>query len=220
MKDGWNRRAILLANGDLYDPVYARALLLPDDLVIAANGGTRLAWALERVPDLLIGDADSLPEPLQRWLAEHAVPRHEHPREKDETDLELALRHVVGLGATSVLFLGVTGSRLDHTLANISLLALAQQAGLRAEVVVERQHLFLLSDRIDLVGRAGQTVSLLPWGGDVRGVETEGLQWELKGADLPFGPARGISNVMRGERATISIERGMLLVVQQRGEVR
>ncbi|MDQ4076722.1 MAG: thiamine diphosphokinase [Chloroflexota bacterium] len=213
-------RAILLANGELYDPDYARSLLRPDDLVIVANGGTRLAWTLQIVPDLLVGDGDSLPDHLRAWLDKHEVPRHEHPREKEATDLELALQHAIGLGATTVLLLGATGSRVDHTLANISLLALAREAGIAAEVVVERQHLFLVYDRIELRGEAGQTVSLLPWGGSVEGVRTEGLLWELNDATLPFGPSRGISNIMLDEQATVTIERGMLLVVQQRGELR
>ncbi len=212
-----NRRVVLLANGDLDDPDYARALLHEDDLVIVANGGTRLAWELGRVPDLLIGDSDSLPDPLRRWLADHQVPRHDHPRDKDATDLELALRHALALRPASVLFLGVSGGRLDHTLANISLLALASAASVPAEVVVERQHLFLVYDQIELEGEPGQTVSLLPWGGAVTGVYTSGLTWELEDAVLPFGPARGISNILQQKQATIRIASGMLLVCQQRG---
>lgn len=214
------RRAVLLANGELYDPDYARGLLREEDLIVAANGGTRVARMLDRAPDVLVGDSDSLPQALQEWVARSGTVRHLHPRDKDATDLELALWHAIEWGADSLLLLGATGSRVDHTLANISLLALAYEAHIETEVVVERQHLCLVREQSVIQGEAGLTISLLPWGGDVMGLWTEGLVWELQGERLPFGPSRGISNVMRGDQVRIRLEQGMLLVVVQRGEVR
>lgn len=213
-------RVVLLANGELREPSYARSLLHEADSIVAANGGTRLAWALQRVPDVVIGDSDSLPLPLQQWLESHNVPRHTHPPEKDETDLELALRYALTMGAQALLCLGLAGDRLDHTLANLSLLVLARAARIPIEVVVGREHLYLVQEAIELVGEPGETVSLLPWGGDVRGVTTEGLKWELGGDDLPFGPARGMSNLMLGHRARISLTSGLLWLCHHRGTVR
>ena len=213
------QRVVLLANGDLRDPAYARALIRPDDMVIVANGGTRLAYQMELVPDLLIGDSDSLPQRLRRWLEVHQVPHHQHPAEKDATDLELALHHAISLGVDSVLFIGLTGTRTDHMLANFSLLALAQQANLQAEVVAGREHIYLVYDELELVGEVGQTVSLLPWGGDAHHVRTKGLKWELHDETLHFGPARGISNIMISTTARVSLSGGMLIVCHQCGEV-
>ncbi len=218
MKQSRIPRVVLLANGDLYDPDYVRTLLRSDDVILAANGGTRLAQLLQVYPDYVIGDSDSLSEPLQQWIKQNNVPQRNYSRDKDETDLELAFRYAIQMGTQEILLLGATGSRLDHTLANISLLALAKKAGIMAELVVGRQHLFLVYDRIELEGAPGQIVSLLPWGGDGVGVRTKGLRWELRDETLPFGPARGISNVMTGNRVTISLRGGMLLVCQHRGE--
>jgi len=214
------QRVVLLSNGDLPDSAYARSLIMPDDIVIAANGGTRLAYAMDLGPDLLIGDTDSLPDYLRQWLNANHVPHHQHPTEKDETDLELALYHAIALGASSVLFLGLTGSRTDHMLANFSLLTLAHEARLQAEVVVDREHLYLVYDQLQLMGEIGQTVSLLPWGGDAHQVYTQGLKWELHGETLPFGPARGISNIMTSAIARITLSDGLLIVCHQRGEIR
>lgn len=212
-------RAVLIANGALYDVGYARALLRPDDVVIAANGGTKVAFQLGRRPDVVVGDLDSLSPELHGWLADGSTPVVRHPRDKDATDLELALDLSIQRGAERLLLLGATGSRLDHSLANISLLALAHRAGVKAEVVVARQHLHLVVSELQLEGEAGQTVSLLPWGGDARGVRSQRLRWELDGADLPFGPSRGVSNEMVGDTARVRVEQGLLLVVQQRGAV-
>ncbi|MGB0386861.1 MAG: thiamine diphosphokinase [Ardenticatenaceae bacterium] len=223
MKQTPPKRVVLLANGDLREPAYARSLIRADDVVIVANGGTRLAYEMDVVPDMLIGDHDSLPEHLRLWLEKHEVPYDEHPAEKDATDLELALHHAISLGRgsrLSILFLGLTGSRTDHTLGNFSLLVLAGEANVPAEVVVGREHIYLVYDELELIGEAGQTVSLLPWGGDAHNVHTEGLKWELRGETLPFGPARGISNIMRDTQARISLTAGMLMVCHHRGEVR
>ena len=213
------RRAILLANGELSDPVYAQSQIMPDDIVIAANGGTRLAYEMNLVPDLLIGDSDSLPDYLHQWLKANHVRHHQHSAEKDETDLELALYHAASRGVTAILFLGLTGSRTDHMLANFSLLNLAHQVGVQAEVVVGREHLYLVSDQLQLIGEIGQTVSLLPWGGDAQEVYTQGLKWELMGETLPFGPARGMSNIMTSTTARITLSNGLLIVCHQCGEI-
>lgn len=208
-------RAVLFANGDLTDVAYLRTQLRDDDMLVAVNGGSRLLWKLQRLPDLLIGDSDSLPLELQRWLEAGQVPRHLHPAEKDETDLELAFKHVVSEGIRELLFIGLTGRRADHMLANFSLLALAQPAGVEAEAIVGREHLYLVYDQLVLTGVPGQTVSLLPWGGAAVGVHTKGLKWELTGEMLPFGPARGISNLMRDEKVLITVTSGMLIVARQ-----
>lgn len=213
-------RVVLLANGTLPEPRYAQSLLHNTDHIIAVNGGTRIAWALQRVPDVVIGDSDSLPLPLQRWLEAHGVPHHTYPAEKDETDLELALRYTLTTGARALLCLGLAGGRLDHTLANLSLLVLVQSAQLGIEVVVGHEHLCLVEDTVELQGEIGETVSVLPWGGDARGVSTEGLKWGLRGETLPFGPARGMSNVMVAPRARISLTAGLLWVCHHRGAIR
>lgn len=210
-------RIVLVANGELTAPAYARRLLRPSDLVIAVNGGTRLAWRLGRVPDLLVGDADSLPAPLQAWLEAHEVPRHLHPRDKEHTDLELALHHAATLGPQRILLLGITGGRVDHTVANLSLMALGPRLGVALEAIVGEEHLVLVQERHRILGAVGQSVSLLPWGGDAVGVSTEGLRWALHGETLPFGPARGISNEMAAAVATVTLRAGLLLVSHHRG---
>lgn len=213
------QRVVLLSNGDLHDSAYARSKIMPDDIIIAANGGSRLAYEMNVVPHLLIGDRDSLPDYLDEWLNTHQVSPYKYSTEKDETDLELALSHAISLGATSVLFLGLTGSRTDHMLANFSLLMLAYEAKIQAEVIVGREHLYLVYDQLELIGEIGQTVSLLPWGRDAYEVYTQGLKWSLQGDTLPFGPARGISNIMTSSIARITLSDGLLIVCHQCGEM-
>jgi thiamine pyrophosphokinase len=214
-----HNRIVLLANGDMLNKEYALAQLQADDLIIAANGGTRLAYALQKVPHMVIGDRDSLPPYLQQWLQNHQVPSKQHPIEKDETDLELAIRYATELNPKKILFLGITGGRTDHMLANFSLLAEIAKQKIVSEVIVNQEHIYGITEKLQVSGKRGDTISLLPWGGDVEGVTTEGMKWELQNEPFPFGPARGISNVMMQDHVTITLKIGVLLVIHQKGEV-
>ncbi|HBY94357.1 MAG: thiamine diphosphokinase [Ardenticatenaceae bacterium] len=213
-------RVVIFGNGNLWDIDYERSLIRPDDRIYCADGGSRHAFELGIVPDLVIGDSDSLAEAPRAWLLSHNVSFQSHPTEKDATDFELALQAAIAAGADSVLMLGATGTRTDHTFANFSLLAAARRAGVAAQIVAGRQHCFFISnERIMIHGESGQTLSLLPWGDDARGVTAEGVYWPLRDATLVFGETRGISNVLVADEAQISVRQGVLLVVHHRGPV-
>jgi len=115
--------------------------------------------------------------------------------------------------------IGAVGNRLDHTLANIYLLALPQLAGRTVKMVGGREEVTLLrpgTHRID--GAAGDTISLLPVGGPAGGVRTDGLTYPLHGETLHFGPARGVSNVLTGQTANVTLESGWLLLIHTEGK--
>jgi len=187
-------------------------------LVIGADGGAAHALALGWRPDLVIGDLDSLaPEDADR-LALAGVPLERWPVAKDESDLELALRAALRRSPAPVTVLGALGGpRLDHELANVWLLALpAADRGRRVTLLDARSRVRLLRGPgdLELQGRAGDLVTLLPFAGPARGVRTTGLAYRLDGATLAVGPSRGLSNVRMGERAAVSLERGRLLIVE------
>lgn len=212
-------RAIIFANGELTDPQSARDLLYPDDLIIAANGGTHHALSIGVVPDVIIGDLDSL-SPDERARAEASgVQVVRFSARKDETDLELALQYAAREGATEIFVLAALGGRLDQTVANLLLLALPELNGLDVRIVEGPQMAFLIhggGDELVIKGQPGDTVSLIALGGDVVGVTAEGLEWPLHEDTLRFGPARGVSNVLTAEQARVRARQGSLLCVVTR----
>ena len=209
-------RAIIFANGEFPDPQGARDLLRPDDLIIAADGGTRHALAAGVAPHVVIGDLDSLPSADQARLEVASARVIRYLPRKDETDLELALLHAVHEGATEIVILAALGGRLDQTIANLLLLALPELDGLDVRIVEGPQTAFLIHEGHDgslIEGQPGDTVSLIPLGGDAVGVMAEGLEWPLHEDDLRFGPARGVSNVLTAEQARVRVRHGVLLCV-------
>ncbi|HID54360.1 MAG TPA: thiamine diphosphokinase, partial [Anaerolineae bacterium] len=105
--------------------------------------------------------------------------------------------------------------RLDQTLANILLLSHPQLHGRTAQLITENERAWLVTAVSEIYGRAGDTVSLIPLGGDVRVRAASGLAWPLHDETLAFGLARGVSNVMTADTAVIEVESGTLLCIHR-----
>ena len=207
---------LLFANGVLDDTGWVGPYLARAAAVIAADGGLRHLLPLGHRPDALIGDLDSLPAGV---VAEEAAGRViRHPRDKDETDLELALLYAVAqYPGHEVLILGGFGGRLDHMLANILVLAHPRLLGQPIRFVDDRESAWLLAadppGETTVHGAPGDIVSLLPLGGPAHVLATTGLRWPLHNETLLFGPARGVSNEMTAAVATVRLGAGVVVCV-------
>jgi thiamine pyrophosphokinase len=206
-------RAVVFANGDFADEETARSRLQEGDLVIAADGGVRHALSLGLVPALLVGDLDSAPRELVQIAERRGAEVIRHPRRKDKTDLELALDLSRERGAEEVLIFGALGGRLDHALANILALAPATTSGTAITIVDAGYELTIVSDSVCVKGQGGDTVTLLAITDEVNGVTTESLEYEVHDATFRRGSSLGVSNVMVGETAQVSVTEGLLLLV-------
>lgn len=220
MADLGNGPVLIFANGALDDGGWVASYLARAAAVIAADGGLRHLLALGRRPDALIGDLDSVP--LGIVAEEAAAYLIRYPRDKDETDLELALLYAVErFPDREVLILGGFGGRFDHMLANILLLAHPRLLGRPIHFVDDRQSAWLLAadpppGETVIAGAPGDIVSLLPLGGPAYVVSTTGLRWSLRDETLSFGPARGVSNEMTAAVATVRLGAGVVVCVHVR----
>jgi thiamine pyrophosphokinase len=190
--------------------------LPPPDVVIAADGGTTLAARLGLVPDLVIGDLDSSDPALIQQLEAQGIAferfRHET---KVETDTELAALAALAWQPDTIIVLGAVGGRLDHSLANLLLLTHPQLAGRDVRVADGAQVAMLAKPGRwnALPASVGDTVSLLPIGGDAGGVSTNDLLYPLEGETLLVGRGRGVSNEVTGSAPRVYYESGLLMVI-------
>jgi len=205
-------RTIIFANGQLADPALARAVIAPTDRLIAADGGLHHLLAMGLRPHVLIGDLDSV-DPAQASAArvERFSPR------KDQTDLELAVRLAVAEGAAhggaDILIFGALGARWDQTLANLLLLAHPDFRAVRLRLIDGAQQIYLLQGRAVIEGQPGDTVSLISLQGDARGVTTQGLEYPLQNGRLAFGSTLGVSNMLLGTEAVVTVDEGLVACV-------
>ncbi len=184
------------------------------DLVVAADGGLRQAVRLGLTPDLLVGDLDSATaaEVEAFELAGGKVERH--PRDKDSTDLELALQACLDRGATHVVVAGGMQGRLDHTLGNALVLASNRWNGLQIDARFGPAQAHVIRGERSLTGTPGETLSLFALGGVAEGIRTKGLRWELDGGSLEPGMGLGISNGFAVPDVSIGLGSGVLLAVR------
>ncbi len=187
--------------------------LAPAELV-CADGGARHLDALGLTPDVIIGDMDSLAAEILHRCGKQGSRIIEHPRDKRETDTQLALEYAMGSLPDEIRIFGALGGRIDHTLANISLLAHAAERDIPTKLVDEWCEVFVVTHRAALKGIAGQTVSLLPPSSQVCGIEIRGFEYPLTGATMKHGTPYGISNRLTAGEGTISLESGRLLVIR------
>lgn len=212
-------RAVIIASGWLSEPEHARTLIREDDLLIAADGGADHFSTLGLLPDILVGDLDSITTVTLHRLESSGVEIIRYDPHKDYTDLELALQLAQERQCNQALVLGAAGSRWDQTIASLLLPAAQRFQEMDIHLVDGRQELRLLcaGDMLHVQGAPGDLVSLIPLSAAAAGITTQGLEYPLQDEELLLGATRGVSNVMLGEQASIHLGQGLLLCVILRG---
>lgn len=216
------RVAVVVAGGGVADLVLLAELGAPDDvLVVAADSGAAQALAAGLDVDVLVGDLDSIDPVVLAQLEDAGVRVERHPVAKDATDLELAIDAALRMGADTVHVVGGHGGRVDQSFANAFIVASPAFAHVSMHAVFDSARLSVVHGpgAVTFVGAAGDVVTLLPVHGSAVGVRTVGLEYLLRGETLDAGTTRGVSNVLLEPEATVSLERGTLLVVRPGPEV-
>lgn len=198
-------RTVLILAGGVASPKEALEAAKGADFVIAADGGFALAQKAGLPVHLLLGDLDSLPVPPPP-----DVPILRVPREKDATDLELALDHAVALGAQSIRVVGAFGARLDHTLANANLL---EKYAVPIVLFHENCRVHLVINHVEIAAQPGDLVSLLPLTTEARGITTYGLRYALREGLLFRASTRGVSNEVVATPCGVRLREGKLLLI-------
>ena len=217
-------QAVVLADGEVasrgaIDDAWP-GWLAADHFVVAADGGARHAGPLGLPIDRWVGDGDSLGDAGIAQLVADGVPVDRAPFDKDESDTELAIEAALARTPRAITVLGsLGGPRLDHALANLALLGLPELRGIDVRLMAADARVRLLDAtggvaRVELTGRAGDLVSLLPIGSDALGVTTDGLAFPLDDEPLRVGRTRGLSNRRTVATATVRLGEGRLLVVE------
>jgi thiamine pyrophosphokinase len=179
--------------------------------IIAADSGIRHAAALGIVPELWVGDFDSVPPELPAHYAD--IPRKTFPHEKDKTDGELAIAEAIGLGATSLVLCGAFGGqRADHEFLHLALAVRLAEAGVELILTSGAQEgLPLLPGKAEFDYQDGTLFSILGFSG-LSGLTVEGAKWPLDNVEVAFGSSLTISNETRG-RLRVSLEAGSALLL-------
>ena len=192
---------------------------IDDPFIICADGAARYVAYFDIVPDMIVGDMDSIEEEMLNDLIQRGSKVHMYREDKDESDTQLALQHAMDMEPGEIVIFGALGGRIDHSLANISLLVMAAEKDIPAKIVDESCELFLVKDSCEITGEKGSTLSLLPLSSEVTGITIRGFEFPLTDAVMRIGTPCGISNRLRETMGHISGASGYLLVIRYFKEV-
>ena len=206
------KRCVIVGGAGIarYDRI--NRFLREDDFCVFCDSGLRHLPFLQAVPGLIVGDFDSHEKP------DTETEIIELPREKDDTDTFYAVKEAVRRGYDDFLLVGVTGERMDHTLANFSILQYLDTAGKKACILDDWSEMSIISrNEAEVSGCA--YFSLLAVGGPAQGIRITGAKYPLEDGTITGDFQYGVSNeVLPGETARISVREGRLLLVKVFGD--
>lgn len=210
-----SKRVVIFAGGELSEEFLL--LLDEEDFIIGADRGALFLISHGYTPDIAVGDFDSVsPEALQQIEAGSKKTITCDPVDKDLTDSEMALELALNTQPESILLIGVTGTRMDHTLAGIQMMTRALQRKVSCSVMDTHNYITLTGSQA-LVHERGYTyVSLLPLTPEVTGITLQGFQYPLTDATLKLGQSLAVSNRLLEGCGTVTIESGLLLIIQSK----
>lgn len=172
----FNPEAILLANGEYPRTSPAIDYLLSAKYVVCCDGAAdEYMIKTNRLPDMVVGDGDSLSDEAKQRLAERFV----KVDEQDNNDQTKAVLRLMDRGVKSVLILGATGKREDHTLGNISLLADYAERGLNVRMITDYGVFIPFIGDAEIILGKDRKVSFFNFGATT--ISSEGLEYPLYG---------------------------------------
>ena len=196
---------------------------LPWDHVIAADAGLKVCQEAGIFPDHIVGDFDSLilrdtdGDLLETYERTGSV-IHRFKPEKAFTDTQIGAELALKLGCDRIVALGGTGSRIDHVLGNLQTMELVMRQGADMILVDPANRISMHREafRVRRAGQWGDYISLIPWGGGVKGLTLRGFKYPLTNADFPSAGSLGISNELTEDEGVVTFAEGTLIMVEAR----
>jgi thiamine pyrophosphokinase len=198
-------------NGELNADVRLKPYL-EDALVIGCDGGTRHLLARGLLPDVVIGDFDSIGDVS---LPESVV-QVRYPADKDKLDSELAIEYAIKQGCTQIILLAFTGDHFDHMLGNINLLSDPAFSGVDLRILDNNQEIYVIKGKATITGKVGDIISFIPLSARARATSSPGLRYNLTDYVLSQHGNQGISNELLSETVKVHVTHGKILVVHHR----
>ncbi len=188
-------------------------------MVIAADRGADYCLKAGILPDMVVGDLDSLPAEIQDELVSHNIEIRRFDCRKDMTDTQIAVDMALEKGACEIEIVSGIGSRFDHSLANVYLLYRALRKGVKSKIISGIHEIFLIENKCAIINETGSLISFLPLGYSAAGITLKGFEYEIDNIDMDMSFPVGISNVVKNDSAEVIVTGGILIaIISRRGE--
>jgi thiamine pyrophosphokinase len=206
-------KVIIISGGEPPTLEFLLKEITEDTFLIGADSGANCLYEYKIEPDLLVGDFDSISKVAFDYFKKGKCIIDVYPTEKDFTDTEIATQKALGMKPNEIIFLGCTGSRIDHLLGNIGMLNICLQNGVNAYIRDENNVVRLINTSISLSGTVGQIFSVQSYGDEIIGLTIEGAKYPLNNYNLKIGQSITISNEFAAPQVLIKFKAGTLMII-------
>ncbi len=205
-------KGLIVSSGTITDYNRLKSEVKKADFVICADGGMNHLVKIDNKPNLVIGDLDSISESSLNYIKNNNIPVEKYSSIKDATDTDLAMEYLIEHGYKEIVFTGVTGTRQDHTMANIFLLNTLHDKGIKGKIVDDNNIIYLIDDHLELQYLEDSYVSIIPITQEGIVISLKGFFYNLDNEFIKFGSTHGISNKIIEDFGIIKMHRGKALV--------
>lgn len=211
-------KCVIVSGGSPPSEKLLKQQLSDADLIIGVDGAADILMDLGIKADIVIGDFDTAKKINILGQQNNGAEVIRLRVDKNETDTEAAVNLAIERGAKNIVMLGAVGTRLDHSLANVSILKPIFEQGIFAKIIDENTEMFISDSVVSLCANVGETISILPLCSDIT-VSASGLKYPLDELFLPFGTSRGVSNIIESSSVSINISGGYALIILTDGNL-
>lgn len=207
--DRFMKRCVIIGGAPIKNYAEIKKSLAGDDFYIYCDSGLRHESSLGHPPQLIVGDFDSHENPCRD------IETIVLPCEKDDTDTVFAVKEALNRGFDEFILIGAAGGRLDHTLANTSLLYMLHKSGKKAILIDDLSQMEIVSKDTAYIDASFSYFSLLNIFGTAKGITIKNAKYPLIDAEITCEYQYGVSNeVISGKTAEVTVSDGTLLLIK------
>jgi len=179
---------------------------------ICADGAANMIKEHDLMPDIIIGDMDSVNKKVLKFYEKKGV-QIRKIKDQETTDFEKSLMYCVENNLNNILIFGASSKRQDHTLNNYSVLKRYYRA-LNLKIIDSKFEIFFIDKNISFDYPKGKSISMMPMP-IAKGITTKGLLYKLNNEDLEIGTREGTLNCSEEKNISIEFKEGDLLLFKR-----
>lgn len=210
-------RAIIVTGGNPPSEKLLKSYIKENDIIIGVDSGCNILYKLNIIPNLILGDFDSINKEVLEYFLENGVNVEKYNSEKDYTDTDLGYRKAKEIfNVNDILMFGATGSRLDHTLGNIGILFRALKDKIKMEIIDEHNRMYIVNKSSIIKKEEGKVISFHALSEVVKNFTIRGGKYDLTSYDMTLLEPRAICNEFLDDDINITFDSGVILVMYTR----
>lgn len=210
-------KSLIVCSGEIKDYEFLSRIIPSYKYIACADGGINHLKKIGVKPNIVIGDLDSSSEQALDYIRENDIKIKKFPANKDMTDTELCIEHCLSKKYKEIHLAGAIGGRVDHTLANISLLRRYAQVGIKLIILDSKDIITYSKGKVEIEKKDVEyNISIIPVSLDGIIISIGGVLYPLHHKEIQYGSTLGISNIIKDNKATITLHEGEAIIVESR----